>query len=529
MSPAPADAAPDDARAAWHSVDWEQSFGNYWKMDLAIMAIVVFLFGAIRPLADTDLPMHLTVGEWIANHRAVPFVEPFSWTAVGQPYFAYSWLPQWAYFQTFDSFGHYGLRALQGLLVLASAASALLLARAAGWRPSLGVMLAGFNLIVAAFFVAMLRPQSILLITMPAIWAMFIRIARGEGSWRTVVGLFLASALTANSHLFFAVTLAPAIVLWVHRRLGSPLALASILAVVAGWLTSPYALHWPSVFAHNFGAHALTRHPSPITELRPGFVAMVQPPVGPLLLLVVCMLAVPWVVAQTRQSGRERLVAAAYWIVGAIAFGFAVRLFLVWWVLSIVSFGSALAWATRDAAEAPPRLGIRLIGLSACLLSIIAFGVRTREQRLLEGSTTDRMLPAFGARPAEHIARWLRSNTAPDARGRIMTSFAFGSYLTWRLPGYSTSIDSRGLQPDSVTAAEAVVSAAAQGFPVGPWRSADLVILPLQFRAAAVLDTATGWQRMVVVPDDLVPGDSAALWVRQGWWSRHARTNSQSP
>ena len=43
-----------------------------------------------------------------------------------------------------------------------------------------------------------------------------------------------------------------------------------------------------------------------------------------------------------------------------------------------------------------------------------------------------------------------------------------------------------------MTAAEAVVSAAAQGFPVGPWQSADLVVLPVQFRAAAVLDTATG-------------------------------------
>ena len=41
-------------------------------MDLAIMAIVVFLFGAIRPLADPDLPMHLTVGEWIARHRSRP-------------------------------------------------------------------------------------------------------------------------------------------------------------------------------------------------------------------------------------------------------------------------------------------------------------------------------------------------------------------------------------------------------------------------------------------------------------------------
>jgi len=528
VSLALADAARDDAPHIRSEGDWEQSFGRHWKVDLTIMAIVVFLFGAIRPLADPDLPMHLTLGEWIVRHRAVPFTEPFSWTAYGQPYFAYSWLPQWLYFETFSAFGHYGLRALQGLLVLCSAAAALLLARAAGWRPSLGVMLAGFNLIVAAFFVAMLRPQSILLITMPVLWAMFTRVARGEGSWRTVLWIFLASALTANWHLFFPVTLAPAAALWVHRRLGSRMALTAILAVVAGWMTSPYALHWPSVFRHNFGSHALTRYPSPISEMRPGFVAMVQPPLGPMLLLVACMLAVPWIVSQSRQTSRERLIAAGYWMVGAIAFGYAVRLFVIWWVLSIVTFGAALAWAIRGTAEAPPRLPIRLLGLFACVLIISAEIVRTSELRALEGSTSDRVLPTVGALRAERVARWLRSNTAPDAGGRIMTSFAFGSYLTWRLPGYSTSIDSRGLQPDSVTAAEAVVSAAAQDFPVGPWKSADLVILPTQFRAAAVLDTATGWQRVLAVRGEAVLGDSAALWVRSEWWARNARSRPGS-
>jgi hypothetical protein len=507
--------------------DWERSFGRHWKQDLTVMAIVVFLFGAIRPLADPDLPMHLTVGEWIARHRAVPFTEPFSWTAVGQPYFAYSWLPQWVYFETFSALGHYGLRALQGVLVLSSAGAALLLARAAGWRPSIGVMVAGFNLIVAAFFVAMLRPQSILLITVPVIWAMFMRVARGE-SWRTTAPwLFLASALTANWHLFFPITLAPAAALWVRRRVGSRDGVAAVLAVVGGWMMSPYALHWASVFRHNFGSHALTRFPSPISEMRPGFVAMVQPPLGPMLLLVACMLAVPWIVGQAGQSARERLVAAAYWMIGAIAFGYAVRLFVLWWVLSIVAFGLALTWATRDTTEAPPRLQIRLLGLFACVLIISAEFARTREMRALEGSTRDRRLPTYGARSAEGVAQWLSSNTIPEAGGRIMTSFAYGSYLSWRLPHYSTSIDSRGFQPDSVTAAEAVVSAAAQGYPLGPWQSADVAILPVQFRAAAALDTAARWRRLVAVPGDPVPSDSTALWVRAEWWARNARSSSR--
>ena len=37
--------------------DWAKSFGRLWKLDLTVMAIVVILFGAIRPLGDPDLPM----------------------------------------------------------------------------------------------------------------------------------------------------------------------------------------------------------------------------------------------------------------------------------------------------------------------------------------------------------------------------------------------------------------------------------------------------------------------------------------
>jgi hypothetical protein len=165
-----APAHPPATQRGWRNA-WATSFGDRWPLDLIVMGLVVFAFGAVRPLSDPDLPMHLSVGEWIVRHHAVPFVEPFAWTREGAPYFAYSWLPQTLFFVVFDQFGHLGLRALQGLIVVASGASAVMLARAAGWRPGQSIILAGFNLIVAAFFVATLRPQSILLITIPLIWA----------------------------------------------------------------------------------------------------------------------------------------------------------------------------------------------------------------------------------------------------------------------------------------------------------------------------------------------------------------------
>jgi len=105
----------------------------------------------------------------------------------------------------------------------------------------------------------------------------------------------------------------------------------------------------------------------------------------------------------------------------------------------------------------------------------------------------------------------------------MMTSFSNGSYLTWRLPEYSASIDSRGVFPDSVSAAEAVVLASDRDVPLGPWRSADVAILPLRFRVAAVLDTASDWQRLAAVAGWPNPVDSAGLWARRSWWKRYGR------
>jgi hypothetical protein len=504
---------------------WAASFGEPWPLDLAVMAVVVFCFGAVRPLSDPDLPMHLAVGEWIVQHRAVPFAEPFAWTRAGAPYYAYSWLPQALFYLVLDTFGHVGLRALQGLVVVASAASAIVLARAAGWRPSQAIMLAGFNLIVAAFFVAALRPQSVLLITVPVVWAGFYWIGRGSHFPRAALVLFLASALTANSHLFFPITLAPAALLLVYPIARRRDALIGVASVLAGWLTSPYSLRWLDVFRHNFAPNPLFRPPAAITELQPGFVTMLHPEISALFLVVVGMLTVPWVVARAPLGTRERVMAAAYWCMGLILFGYAARLFIAWWLLAIVPVGRAMVHLTRDTEDAPPRLRFRLLGLGACVVIITTAFVKSRGEWAMEGDTTTRTLPTVGARSSEPLAAWLLRNTAPGSRGRLMTTFANGSYLTWRLPGYSASLDSRGVFPDSVSAAESVVLATDRDVPLGPWRSADAAVLPIRYRVAAVLDTASGWRRVASAPGFPQALDSTALWVRETWWNDHRRSS----
>jgi hypothetical protein len=491
------------------------------------MALIVFCFGAVRPLADPDLPMHLAVGEWIVHHKAVPFVEPFAWTRRDAPYFAYSWLPQTVYYLVLRTFGHLGLRALNGFVVAGGAAAILVLARAARWRASQAVILAGLNIIVGSFFVAYLRPQSILLITFPLLWAGCFLVMRGKllaGATLT----FVASAATANSHLFFPLTIAPAALLWTERT--SPerrrQAFVVVASVLAGWLTSPYSLHWFSVFRHNFGPNPLYGPPAAITELQPGFVALLHPKLDPMLALVLAMFALPWILGQAPLNGRQRFLSALYWAGGAILFGFATRLFVAWWVLSLVSVGWALDRMTHGTSEGPPRLQFRLLLLVSAAVIVAGQLVKTSGDWKLEGDTVHRSLPTVGARPAERLAAWLLDSARAGSRGRIATTFTFGSYLDWRLPGYSASIDSRGVFPDSVSGAEGVVLAFERDVPDGPWRSADLAIIPFRYRAAAALDTATGWRRLASVPDVAVPADSVGLWAREGWWALSRRAGA---
>jgi hypothetical protein len=465
--------------------------------------------------------MHLSVGEWIVRHRAVPFVEPFAWTRAGAPYYAYSWLPQTLFYLVFDQFGHLGLRALQGLIVVASGASAVMLGRSLALRPSQSILLGGLNLIVAAFFVATLRPQSILLITVPAIWSGFHRVAASDRVSRALVILFVASALTANSHLFFPLTLAPAALLLAYPRVRGRDAALAVTAVLAGWFTSPYSLHWLAVFRHNFAPNPLYGPPAAITELQPGFVTMLHPSVGAMLLLVAAMLALPWVLARAPLQPRERVMAAAYFSIGLILFGYAARLFVAWWLLVIVPAAWAIAHLTRHTEDAPPRLRFRALGLAACALIIATAFMKTRREWIMEGSTSVRTLPTYGAMSLEPLAEWLERHAAPGPRARLMTTFANGSYLTWRLPGFSASIDSRGTFPDSVSGAESVVLGSDRDVPLGPWRSADAAILPLRFRVAGVLDTASGWRRVAVVEGSPIPADSSALWIREASWRTH--------
>jgi hypothetical protein len=117
----------------------------------------------------------------------------------------------------------------------------------------------------------------------------------------------------------------------------------------------------------------------------------------------------------------------------------------------------------------------------------------------------------------EQLAGWLDSHAHPSDRPKVLTVFNYGSYLTWRLPAYSMSVDGRSIFPDSAAASDAYRVATDGPFPLGPWRSADVAILPLSYPVAAVLDTAVDWKRVASAPASTLSKSGSGLWVRRSW------------
>jgi hypothetical protein len=507
----PPGCTPAAYRAAWRS-----SYGPHWRAQLAYLVLVCFLTGLLRPLVDPDLPMHLALGDWIVRHRAVPVTEPFAWTRMGAPFFAYSWLPEVAYYLALRSLGPLGLHLVNGMLVAGCGVATYVLGRAAGWRPWVVLSVAAVTVGVTIFFVPGLRPQLVLLVAMPLAWAGTYDILRAERLGRGVLLLASACALAANSHLFFPVTAAPLILCWVYPPAEGRRLWAAGLAVLAGWVAGPHTLLWPRVFALNLGYNALLYPPTPIAEFQPGFTAGWLPRIfaGGLLVL-------PWAVATARLTRRERIAAALLWTAGLVGFAIGVRLLVVWWLLVLPLVGWVARGRSPEADTRPPRPAVRWALYGVTCLFVVALMPSGIDGMRIEGRGFSRRLPTYAEQPVEPLAVWLERNAADGSGGRIFTVFNYGSYLTWRLPQYSASIDGRTIFPDSVAKAESYLRPR-DGLQHGPWRSAELAILPLTWHTAAVLDTAAGWRRVATSPGDAVrPG--AGLWVNDEWWRRHHR------
>ena len=497
------------ASACENSDDWWRSeLGARWPLWVAVAALLMFALGFAAPLADPDLPMHLATGAWIVQHHAVPWVEPFAWTRSGAPYYAYSWLPEVVYQQVYSHVGPAGLRVVNSLTQIATGGAILWLARLSRWKVWTALFLLFLTVVTSTIIAGFLRPQALLVPLILISWACGLRVLDSFNPLRWALVLSVVAAVAANTHLLFPLTGLPFAIALSRTPFPRRRAVLIALALAVGWVATPYGLAWPKVFALYFGHNPLFDYPSTITEFTPGFRFASH---YPLWMFIAGILAItPWMLADVRTSRRERLVFAGIWFIGLTGFAMALRAIVVWWFATLPMLALVLERIPRPRTMQHRRV---LVLIFAALPVALVLNFGRLDARLGKG-----IVPAPRA-SVEPLVQWLEDHVrvTSGSRPRVLTNFDYGSYLTWRLPAYSMSIDGRTIFPDSVAAPEAYRFADQGAIPLGPWRAADLAIVPLRVPVAAVLDTAAGWVRLDSVPAGRGVPLASGLWAREDW------------
>lgn len=187
----------------------------------ATIGYAIFLF-APQVLNDGDSYWHITAGEWILRHGAVPHADPFSHSFAGAPWQAHEWLSEVLMALAYRAGGW------DGVLVLFGSATALTLGmmtcHLARWTDRLPTLLL---LVVAAACISpsLLARPHILALPILELWTAGLLFARSRGRAPSLLLLPLM-LIWANLHGSFIFGLA----------LPLPLALEAVIEAGEGWV-----------------------------------------------------------------------------------------------------------------------------------------------------------------------------------------------------------------------------------------------------------------------------------------------------
>ena len=84
-----------------------------------LYATPVFFVLRLDEVDDTDVWWHLRIGQWIAQHGAIPHTELFSTFGAGKPWAAYSWLFDLIVYLFFHNLGLIGIAVYSSAMVVA--------------------------------------------------------------------------------------------------------------------------------------------------------------------------------------------------------------------------------------------------------------------------------------------------------------------------------------------------------------------------------------------------------------------------
>ncbi len=374
---------------------------------IALAALLVFA-ATLWPTAllnDSDTWWHLSTGDWILNHRAVPHTDPFSWSFLGRPWTAHEWLSEILLSRAFALAGWPGVMLLTAL---ASGLTVFLLAREAA-RSLTGLSLALLVLGGAALFGPHLLARPHMLVA-PVMVVWFAALSHHDGTppWR----LLPLITLWANMHGSFIAGIALITPFALEAVLGATdrprttlLWTGFIAASLAAALLTPFGfegLLFPIRLLTMPGVDGIGEW-SPVELLKP------QP-----LTVAVAAFACVWIMRRPRLPMIRILVLAGLLAASLHQQRHEMLLGLLAILLLAAPLGQALNQAPVTTKVSP------LVPVALLLLAALRLAV----------PLTD---PVNARDPAAAIAR------APA--GRVFNDYAFGGYLI--RAGIAPFIDSR--------------------------------------------------------------------------------------
>jgi hypothetical protein len=415
-----------------------------WITFLAIFAM------SARVSVDSDTWWHLRAGQWIIEQRAVPQIDPFSYTRLGQPWQYPGWLVEAPMAWIYRALGPGGLNLWTGLMVT--------LAFAFVWRTlSGGVFLRAFVLVLAAaasgvYWAA--RPYLVTFV-LAAVFLWLLESDRWQRTTRSLNGLWALPILMvvwANSHGGFAIGFILWGVYWfaeglscLHSALSrQPLSAGRQarfirLSLVGALMVAAVALNPSGVamLAYPFKTVSIGALQDYILEWQsPDFHSRQAQPFIWLLLLTFAAVG----------ASRRRLALTEFLLVA----GFTYMALLAWRNVALFAL-VAPAVLTRHAALPLAALG-RRFGFNGASQS-----APSRAQKLLNGALLIILILAVLLKvgldfPLAANQESFRQNMPVDAvafikekspPGRLFNSYNWGGYLLWALPEYPVFIDGR--------------------------------------------------------------------------------------
>lgn len=404
-------------------------------------AFAVYETNHLVALADNDIWWRLRTGQWILENHAIPHNGLFSqWSTL--PWIDSSWG-----FDALVAAASRGGAGLPGLLIflqvaIAVALFALALLSSNKFWPSIALsFVAQFCLmpvqlrpavcsiiLLAVELVLLLRARRTgdarVLYWLPLVFLLWVNLDRQFSYGLLVLVLFCISAIIEQvSRQSTAAWLEDSSRAMPPGTLGG-VALASFLAT----FVSPYTWHLHALVWYSATHSAADRYFRELHSLR------FRQPQDYLLML----LAMTAFFALGRRRSRDTFLIALLIVSAAISF----RMMRDNWfvvVCSVAIIGNALQDEKANAGEGGQsvwRRGDKLAAAALVLLVIVA--IRPKFTLLPKLSET------FPVRAADYI----RQNHLPQP---IFNTYAWGGFLTWYLPEYPVSIDSRSdLYPDDV-------------------------------------------------------------------------------